>query len=344
MKAAVIEKLGELVVREVPEPVMGEHDALCEILYGATCSGTDCHLIDGHNMPFPYEFPTMLGHESIGRVVEVGSKVENFKVGDLVTRVINRPAEGLDSNWGGFAERGLVTDLGAQEGDKGAMFSGVHHVLAPDTNPAAATMIITWRETFSFISRIGLPVAARVLVVGSGANGLAFVNHAANMMAAQVVMVGNKNRQAVADRVGATDYVPYDSGDTVEEMKQKGLGDIDLIIDAVGRKGILNNVMPLLKTGGIVTTYGVDEYGQIQIDPGRAQGSFTYAQYDYNEGEAHNMVMKLVQRGLLRAEHYCDLNHIYPLEQINAAFAAVRRREAVKAVVAIGNEKREHLS
>ena len=39
----------------------------------------------GH--PRPIQYPTILGHESVGRVIEVGKKVKNFHCGDLVTRV-----------------------------------------------------------------------------------------------------------------------------------------------------------------------------------------------------------------------------------------------------------------
>ena len=47
MKAAVVEKPGVLSVRDVPEPVRGPYDCLCEILYGATCTATDLHIIAG---------------------------------------------------------------------------------------------------------------------------------------------------------------------------------------------------------------------------------------------------------------------------------------------------------
>ena len=41
MKAAVIEERNRLVVKDIPDPTMSDCDALCDILYGVTCSGTD---------------------------------------------------------------------------------------------------------------------------------------------------------------------------------------------------------------------------------------------------------------------------------------------------------------
>ena len=47
MKALVVERPGKLTVMDVEEPQMGPYDAWCEMLYGATCTGTDLHVIDG---------------------------------------------------------------------------------------------------------------------------------------------------------------------------------------------------------------------------------------------------------------------------------------------------------
>ena len=40
--------------------------------------------------------------------------------------------------------------------------------------PAAATMMITWRETHSYISRLGVKPGSRLLILGSGGNGFSF--------------------------------------------------------------------------------------------------------------------------------------------------------------------------
>jgi L-iditol 2-dehydrogenase len=334
MKAAVIEAVNQLVVREVPEPVMGDYDCLCEGLYGATCSGTDLHLMAAHPL-FGITFPTILGHESIGQVIEVGPKVEAFKVGDVVTRPINRPTPEMNCHWGGFAERGLVTDQAAMQRD--GVISGntafVHNALPADFDPAAATMMITWRETFSYYSRLKVPVGAKVLIMGSGGNGLSYAAHASNLLASSVVMVGSPSREETARAVGATDFIDYRTDDLVAEARHRGLDQFDLILDAIGKIGQLDRVLPLLKSGGTATIYGVDDYGKVTITPQKVAGSFTFANPGYMEGEAHDAVVKLMRRGLLRAEHFCDLEHIYPLEDINAAFDAVRQRRVVKAVV-----------
>lgn len=337
MKAAIVESPGTLLVRDVPGPQMGEYDCLCETLYGATCSGTDVHLIDGHPMPFAYTHPLMLGHESIGRIVEVGPKVENFRVGDIVTRVINRAREGMAAFWGGFAERTLVSDHEAikKTGQEIGFSDGIHQVLPSDIDPAEATMIITWRETLSFIRRIGVEAGQSVLILGSGGNGLSFANHARNLGADTVVMVGSESRTAAAEGVGAASLFSYKLDDLVTTMKDTNAGPFDLILDAVGKVDQLDRVLPLLKPNGRVAIYGVDDFGKITITPTRAPAGFTYLNCGYNEGEAHEQVLSLMQEGKLRAKDFCDLETIYPLELINDAYDAVRTRRVIKAVVKV---------
>ncbi len=334
MKAAVVEEPGRLVVRDVPDPVMGDYDALCEGLYGATCSGTDLHLLGGHPL-FGIKFPTILGHESIGRVIAVGPKVENFRVGDVVTRICNRATDDLRVHWGGFAELGLVSDGQARQRDGVALEwpAGIHRVLPAGFDPAGSTMIITWRETLSFISRIGVAEGAKVLVMGTGGNGFSYMNHAANMGAGTILAVGSPSREATARAVGATDFISYREEDLVAAARGQGLDQFDLIIDAVGRIGQLDRVLPLVRPGGSIAIYGVDDYGKVTINPQRAPGSFTFANNGYQEAETHEQVVEFMEQGRLRPEHYLDLEHIFPLEEMNEALAAIRERRAIKAVV-----------
>lgn len=69
-------------VQEVPDPrILNACDAIVRITSTAIC-GSDLHLYDGY-------IPTMekgdiLGHEFMGEVVEVGSKVTKLRVGDRV--------------------------------------------------------------------------------------------------------------------------------------------------------------------------------------------------------------------------------------------------------------------
>jgi threonine dehydrogenase-like Zn-dependent dehydrogenase len=273
--------------------------------------------------------------------VEVGRRVRHFKVGDLVTRVGAPAAPGGEYAvyWGGFAEYGIARDHRAMKDDglpreQWSAFR-VNQVLPADLDPAAATMVITWRETLSYLTRMGVARGSRVLILGSGGNGLAFAAHAANAGAALVVMVGNRNREEVARKLGVSDYFDYNSPEWPRACGAGAQcqGGYDFVIDAVGKKGMMTLALPTLKAGGTIGIYGIDDYDACALNPRKSRGTFTCYNGGYDEEETHDRVVALVQSGRLRAEMWLDLAYPFPLERIRDAFDAVRRRAVVKALV-----------
>lgn len=86
MRAAFLEAVGKVVIRDVDEPVIETAtDVIVDILATSVC-GSDLHLVLGH---MGGEVGFTLGHEYVGRVREVGSAVQEFAIGD---RVIGPPA------------------------------------------------------------------------------------------------------------------------------------------------------------------------------------------------------------------------------------------------------------
>lgn len=82
MKAVVFHGPGDIRLEEVPEPRIEEPtDAIVRITATAIC-GTDLHMIRG-TMP-GMEPGTILGHEAVGIVEQVGPEVRNVRPGDRV--------------------------------------------------------------------------------------------------------------------------------------------------------------------------------------------------------------------------------------------------------------------
>ena len=336
MKAAVVEGPNQLVVKDIPEPEMGEYGALCEILYGATCSGTDSHILDG-TFPWISPLPTVPGHESIGRVVAAGGKVRHLKPGDLVTRVGTPPVKGYSVTWGGFAEMGVATDHQAAREDglppERWRDSQRQLALPPGVDPAAATMVITWRETLSYITRMGVAAGKSILVIGTGGNGLSYTSHAAAAGAEPRVVIGSAGREATARRAGATHFVDYKAPDAAKAAGAVCPQGFNLVIDAVGKVGGGDLGLSLLKPGGIIGIYGIDDFGKCTLNPDRARGTFTVYRDYLDETETHDEVVRRMQAGVLDASVWLDLEHPFPLDAIADAFEAVRSRRVVKALV-----------
>jgi D-arabinose 1-dehydrogenase-like Zn-dependent alcohol dehydrogenase len=342
MKAAVIEKFGHLTVREVPEPPLGDYDALCEMLYGATCAGTDSHILDG-SFPWISPLPTILGHESVGRVIKVGSKVRNFRIGDLVSRVGTPalPEAGISVTWGGFVQRGVAKDHWAMAADgvPSAQWTGhrVNQIIPAGIAPQTAPMFITWRESLSYLQRRGFRAGHSLLVLGSGGNGLSFANHAINLGASFVAMTGSPRlAPLIQKQLGVHFYADYKRRDLTEALRDSNRGGYDFIIDAVGQKGMVDTALPALKSGGHLAMYGMDDFKNAPINSTRAQGSFTiHGPGDYDEAETHQLVSEFVLSSKLKAELWYDPSTPYPLTEINEAYRAVRERRQVKALITL---------
>jgi propanol-preferring alcohol dehydrogenase len=72
---------GALSLEDVPPATLNEHQVRLQVLACGVCR-TDLHLLDGELPQAAY--PITPGHEIVGRVVEAGSRVAEFHVGDRV--------------------------------------------------------------------------------------------------------------------------------------------------------------------------------------------------------------------------------------------------------------------
>lgn len=81
MRAVVVDSSGHISVADRPDPVLPAPDgAIVQVSATGIC-GSDLHFLEGH---YPIAEPVALGHEAVGEVVEIGSEVCGFKVGDRV--------------------------------------------------------------------------------------------------------------------------------------------------------------------------------------------------------------------------------------------------------------------
>ena len=337
MKAAVVTKTFDLEIWDVPVPKVGAYDVLCKMEYGATCGGTDLRLMRGEH-PNPVSYPAILGHESVGRVVEIGPKVKNFRCGDLVTRV-GAPAgllDGLGVSWGGFAEYGIAKDhwqmrkdgLERPQWDR----NRVNQVVPPGIDSKTAPMMITWRETLSYARRIGVREGRRILVIGSGANALALAVHSYNA-GAQVWVVGSPAKETIFRRYPIQGYFSYRDEALVERFRALGPEQVDLILDGVGAMDVVNKLLFCLREYGQVGIYGWNDRGKRGIDIFSASNTIMLYGNGYDEEEAHGDVSAMILQGRLRAEDWYDTSCPVKLEDIASAYQALKQHKALKYLI-----------
>ncbi len=80
MQAMVLEKVGEpLILKEIPIPSPQPHEVLIKVHACGVCR-TDVHIVDGE-LPSP-QLPLILGHQIVGDIYCLGTKVKKHKVGE----------------------------------------------------------------------------------------------------------------------------------------------------------------------------------------------------------------------------------------------------------------------
>ena len=81
MKAMVYRGVGKIVLEDVPRPqIIKPTDAIVRVTSTAIC-GSDLHILQGD---FSVDMGTIIGHEFLGIVEEVGDHVTAFKPGERV--------------------------------------------------------------------------------------------------------------------------------------------------------------------------------------------------------------------------------------------------------------------
>lgn len=82
MRAAFVTDVEHVEIREIDRPKIGDTEVLIKAHTVGIC-GSDLHLFRGTH-PFR-KAPAILGHEIAGEIVEIGSKVTKYSIGDRVT-------------------------------------------------------------------------------------------------------------------------------------------------------------------------------------------------------------------------------------------------------------------
>lgn len=339
MKAAVITGDYRLEIWDVPIPEPGDYEVLCKTAYGTTCAGTDLRLMRGGH-PNPVSYPAVLGHESVGRVAAVGKKVKNFKEGDLITRVGVPPIPqiGLGVCWGGFSEYSIAKDHWEmrREGKDRALWekNRVNQVVWREVEERDAPLIITLRETLSYFKRLHIIRGSNLLVIGSGANSLAFAQYGL-LHGCRVIAAGSIKRKNAFERIGISEYLDYKTENLREEL-QGMLGDkalLDGIIDGVGSSEVLNTCIGMLKENGIVGIYGWNDRSESGIHAFSAKRSFRVYAGGYDEEETHGDVCALLVTGKIDVSAWYDKENPVALAEIGNAYERLKSHEAMKYLI-----------
>jgi L-iditol 2-dehydrogenase len=246
MGAWVLSDPNNIQIKKKPVPEPKEDEVLLKIDAVAICA-TDLEII-AHGKPaqiegqMPFNKNYTPGHEAMGRVVKLGSAVDNFKIGDRVAVEIHAGCSRCEmcvKGWYtaclnyGFASKGHKANGFTTDGAFAEYMTNRTRTLVKvpdDMSDEEATLAVTAGTSMYTLDVMGGLFAGQTMVItGPGPIGLCAVG-VASALGAEVILTGTRDRR-LTDGIGAH-YVLECSG------AANAINDAALMIRRGGKIGL----------------------------------------------------------------------------------------------------------
>jgi uncharacterized zinc-type alcohol dehydrogenase-like protein len=262
---AAVDEHSPLAPYEIERRDPGPDDVRIQILFCGVCH-SDLHT--ARNEWKNTLYPSVPGHEIVGRVVAVGNQVTKFKVGDLAgvgclvdscghcpschdgeeqycdngfTGTYNGPLFGGENTYGGYSQTIVV---------KESFVLRIRH--AEKDLASVAPLLCAGITTYSPLRHWGAGPGKKVGIVGLGGLGHMGVKIAHAMGAHVVLFTTSAGKIADGKRLGA-DEVCISSD---AEAMARYAGQLDFILNTVAAPHDLDAYLQLLKRDGTMTLVG----------------------------------------------------------------------------------------
>ena len=312
-------------------------------------------------------FPSILGHEGAGIVVDVGPGVTSVKKGDHVIPLYTPECRQCKSCLS--RKTNLCTAIRATQG-KGVMPDGtsrfhlgkdtLYHYMGCSTFsnftvlPEIAVAKIREDAPFDKVCYIGCGVTtgigavintakvepgANVVVFGLGGIGLHVVQGARLAGANKIVGVDlNANRKALAERFGMTHFVnPKEvEGDLVAHLVSLTDGGADYSFECVGNVNLMRQALECCHRGwGVSVIIGVAGAGQeIKTRPFQLVTGRVWKGTAFGGARGRTDVPKIVDWYMDKKIQIDPLiTHTMSLDKINDGFDLMHKGESIRSVV-----------
>ncbi|NET32554.1 MAG: S-(hydroxymethyl)glutathione dehydrogenase/class III alcohol dehydrogenase [Cyanothece sp. SIO1E1] len=365
VKAAVAFEAGQPLSIEtvtLAGPQAGE--VMVEIKATGICH-TDAYTLSGADPEGL--FPTVLGHEGAGVVVEIGPGVTSVKPGDHVIPLYTPECRCCEYCLSG--KTNLCQAIRATQG-KGIMPDGtsrfswqgqpLYHYMGTSTFanytvlPEIAVAKIRSDAPFDKVCYIGCGVTtgigavintakvepgANVVVFGLGGIGLNVIQAARMVGADMIVGVDlNPSKRVLAEKFGMTHFVnPQEiDGDLVPYLVDLTHGGADYSFECIGNVNVMRQALECCHKGwGVSVIIGVAGAGQeISTRPFQLVTGRVWKGTAFGGAKGRTDVPKIVDWYMNGKINIDDLiTHVMPLEKINHAFELMHQGESIRSVV-----------
>ena len=267
MKAAIFTQPGKIILDEKPIPKVGPGDALIKVTMTTIC-GTDVHILKGE---YPVKPGLTIGHEPVGKIIELGEAVSGYEVGQRVIAGAITPCgqcfsclDGHHSQCGGEAMGGWRfgnTIDGCQAEYLLVPNAQANLSLIPDDLSDEQVLMCPdiMSTGFGGAESANIKIGDTVAVFAQGPIGLCATAGASLRGATKIIVVdGISERLAVSKKLGAHHTINFNDEDPVKAIMRltQGRG-VDVAIEALGTQQTFESCLNVLKPAGTLSSLGV---------------------------------------------------------------------------------------
>ncbi len=331
MKAAFLDKIKKISVRDVPKPKIKDNELLLKVEACAIC-GSDIRIFN-HGNP-RINFPQILGHEIAGTVAEVGKDVIDFKKGDKISLSADIPCgkcewckNGISNNCeqtiafgyeyqGGFAEYLKLDERILNFGPVVKVKENVSFYLLCLAEPLACCI--------NCLEVINMKIGKSILIIGTGPIGcilalLSKINGATKVILSDI----NDKRLKIAEKIVKPDLIINSKeSDLVSEiMKFTSSKGVDVVITACPSLKAQRDAFKVIKNKGFINFFGglPNNAGKLNIDSNIIHYKEICVVGSHGSTPRHHKIaVDLISSGKIKLDKI--ISKVYSLDKINEAF------------------------
>lgn len=244
---------------------VGPDDVKIDILYCGVCH-SDLHQV--RNEWGGSIYPMVPGHEIVGRITEVGSKVKNFTVGDLagIGCFVDscRTCPSCLANEEQYCDNGMVGTYNGRDKEGNPTYGGYSTQIVVDEKytlhvseklaiEGVAPLLCAGITTYSPLRHWNIGKGHKVAVVGLGGLGHMGVKFAVSFGAEVTVLSTSKSKEQDALNLGAHHFEITSEAETMKKLQ----GSFDFILSTISAPHDYNDYLALLSLNGTMVVVGV---------------------------------------------------------------------------------------